>query len=133
MFVRLKLYCMPSLRWNKKHFCMIFTSVCLGLSPGNKKRRGTVSGFPHCPTALTTWTPCRAPPPSTAADWAVTRRGPSHCGEQQEPVQCPKLLPPSLTQTLNDLLYGELYIEIWDTYEPSSLFLPKTECNETHS
>ncbi len=62
-------------------------SACLRLPPGNRRRRGTVSGFPRCPTALTTWTRCPAPPPSTAADWAATRRGPSHCGEQQGPAQ----------------------------------------------
>lgn len=60
-----------------RHFHVI---VCV-FSPGNRRPRGTVSGFPRCPTALITWTLCRARPLSTAAGWAVTRRGPSHCGE----------------------------------------------------
>lgn len=63
------------------------TSLCVVLSPENRRPRGTVSGFLLCPTALTTWTQCPAPPPSTAADWVVIRRGLSHCGEQQDPAQ----------------------------------------------
>lgn len=63
------------------------TSLCVVLSPGNRRPRGTVSGFLRCLTALTTWTQCHAPPPSTAADWVAIRRGPSHCGEQQDPAQ----------------------------------------------
>lgn len=66
--------------------CVTGTPLYPHLSPGNRKRRGTVSGFPRYPTALITWTPCRAQPLSTVADWAATRRGPSHCGEHQEPA-----------------------------------------------
>lgn len=35
--------------------------------PGNRRPKGTVSGFQRCPTALITWTLCPARPPSTAA------------------------------------------------------------------
>lgn len=47
---------------------------------GSKRQREVVSGFPHCPTALTIWMLCLAPPPSTGTEWAVTRRGPSLFG-----------------------------------------------------
>lgn len=47
---------------------------------GSKRQREVVSGFPHCPTALTIWMLCLAPPPSTGTGWAVTRRGPSLFG-----------------------------------------------------
>lgn len=44
---------------------------------GNRRPRGTASGYPPCPTAPTTWMPCHAPRPSTGTAWAVTRREPS--------------------------------------------------------
>lgn len=81
---------------NYQHFTdhQSVLKIFLNASPflflqGNKKQSGTVSGFQHSPTALTIWTLCRVPPPSTAADWAVTKRGLSHCGKP-EPAQAPE-------------------------------------------
>ena len=89
----------------------------MSLSPGNRRGRGTASGFPRCPTVPTTWTQYPAPPPSTAADWAATRRGPSHCGEWLEPAQAAgatKLL------TARTLLFNLRHLEFVWTFCPLS-------------
>lgn len=59
----------------------------------SRKRRRAVSGFQRCPTALTTWMQFLARPPSTATEWAGTRRGPSPCGEDATPANQLRDLP----------------------------------------
>lgn len=59
----------------------LYNIVFYPFSKESRKQREAVSGSPRCPTALIISMPCLAPPPSTATEWGVTRRGPSPCGE----------------------------------------------------
>ncbi len=60
---------------------LLIKHVLLFFLTGNRKPKETVSGCPLFPTVPITWTLCLAPPPLTAIEWDVTKKGPFRSGE----------------------------------------------------